>query len=181
MKYAYIKASRDRYTVRQFCQVLGVSRSGYYEWLSRAPSRREQENAVLLDRIKALHVAHRARYGSPRIHAPLRQQGIPVSRGRVERLMRTHQIMAQRSKRHKRVYRQREQQQPAPNLLSREFQANAPNQKWVSDITFIPTREGYLYLAVILDIYSRAIVCWAMSERINGDLVMGALDMAITH
>ena len=181
MKYAYIKANREQYTVQQYCQVLGVSRSGYYEWLSRAPSRRERENEVLLDRIKALHATHRARYGSPRIHAALRQQGISVSRGRVERLMRTHQIVAQRSRRHKRIYRQREQQQPAPNLLSREFQAAAPNQKWVSDITFIPTREGYLYLAVMLDIYSRAIVGWAMSERINGDLVLAALDMAITH
>lgn len=181
MKYTFIKNHAARYPVSRFCEVLGVSRSGYYAWRQRPPSRRERENTRLLGRIKILHQEHRGRYGSPRIHAALAQQGIAVSKGRVERLMRVHQIVANRAKRHKRVYRQREQQQPAPNILSRAFQAPAPNHKWVSDITFIPTREGYLYLAIILDIYSRAIVGWAMSHRINGDLVLDAFDMAIAH
>jgi len=163
------------------CEMLGVSRSGYYDWLDRKPSKRALENDRLLQKIKILHVTHKQRYGSPRMHAALEKQAEKVSKGRVERLMSKHNIVAIRSKRHKRVYRQREQQQPAPNVLAREFSAEKPNCKWVSDITFIPTREGYLYLAIILDIYSRAIAGWAMSHRINGQLVLDALDMAISH
>lgn len=128
-----------------------------------------------------LHDTNKMRYGSPRIHAALLKQGEQVSRGRVERLMRQHNIVALRAKRHKRVYRQREQQLGADNILARNFKAEMPNEKWVSDITFIPTREGYLYLATMLDLYSRAIVGWSMSDRINGELVLDALDMAIEH
>lgn len=102
-----------------------------------------------------------------------------MSRGRVERLMRANEIVATRSKRHRRIYLQRESQKSAPNVLDRGFTATRPNEKWVSDITFIPTQSGYLYLAAVLDLYSRAIIGWSMSERINGDLVIDALDMAI--
>ena len=119
------------------------------------------------------------RYGSPRIYAALKREGEQVSKGRVERLMRNHQLVATRSKRHKRIYLRREQQQAADNYLSRNFRATKPNTKWVSDITFIPTQEGYLYLATVLDLYSRAVIGWAMSKRINGQLVLNALDMAI--
>jgi transposase InsO family protein len=113
------------------------------------------------------------------MHAELSRQGIQVSKGRVERLMKANNIVATRSKRHRRVYLQRESQRAAPNVLDRAFTAKKPNEKWVSDITFIPTRSGYLYLAAVLDLYSRAIIGWSMSERINGDLVIDALDMAI--
>jgi transposase InsO family protein len=181
MKYRFIEKETINYSTAALCRVLGVSRSGYYDWKHRKPSRRTIENRQLLQRILVLHKEHKQRYGSPRMHAALRQQGISVSKGRVERVMREHQIAATRSKRHKRIYIQREQQQPAPNVLERAFTAQAPNIKWASDITFIPTREGYLYLAIVLDLYSRAIVGWAMSHRINGQLVLDALDMAIEH
>jgi len=165
---------------------LSVSVSGYHEWVNRKPSDREMENKFILAQIKQLHLQHKRRYGSPRIHAALLKQGIEISRGRVERLMKAHNVVATRSMRHRpmrhrRVYKQRQSQQPSANVLAREFNANQPNEKWVSDITFIPTRQGYLYLATVLDLYSRAIVGWAMSERINGQLVIDVLDMAVQH
>lgn len=132
-------------------------------------------------KIKKIHAVNKKRYGSPRIHAALLKQGERLSLGRVERLMRQHEIVALRAKRHQRVYKQRLSQLGAENILERNFKAKAPNRKWVSDITFIPTREGYLYLATVLDLYSRAIVGWSMSDRINGELVLDALDMAIEH
>ena len=181
MKYTFIRDESTTHPIRRLCALVGVSRTGYYDWTQRTPSQREQKNRQLLSKVKTLFAAHKQRYGSPRIHAALVQQGVAVSKGRVERLMRKHQIVARRSKRHKRIYRQREQQKSAPNVLARSFCAEAPNCKWVSDITFIPTREGHLYLAIMLDIYSRAVVGWSMSHRINGDLVLDALDMAITH
>lgn len=180
MKYAFIKEEQV-HSIELMCEVLGVSRSGYYDWLDRHPSQRTLENRKLLGKIKALHTQHKGRYGSPRIHATLVQQGELVSRGRVERLMKANGIKAQRSRRHKRVYIQRLQQQAAPNVLARQFTANKPNQKWVSDITFISTREGFVYLAVILDLYSRAVIGWSMSQRINGQLVIDALEMAMLH
>ena len=161
------------------CSALGVSVSGYHDWLHRKPSKRALENAQIVNQLQNLHEQHRQRYGSPRMHVALNKQGINVSKGRVERLMKKNNIVAMRSKRHKRVYQQREMQKSAPNILAREFVSDRPNEKWVSDITFIPTRQGYLYLAAILDLYSRAIVGWSMSERINGQLVIDALDMAI--
>lgn len=114
--------------------------SGYHEWLNRKPSTRETDNSDLLIKIRQLHEQHKRRYGSPRIHAALVKQGIQFSRGRVERLMKAHDLVATRSKRHRRIYVQRESQQASPNLLAREFSASRPNEKWVSDITFIPTR-----------------------------------------
>ncbi len=181
MKYGFVKEEQQHHSVQRLCKVLNVSRSGYYDWLSRQPSQRTLDNQALLVKVKTLYSQHKGRYGSPRIHAALLQQGEKVSLGRVERLMSQHNIKAQRSKRHKRVYFQREQQQAAPNVLSRQFTANHPNQKWVSDITFVPTREGYIYLAIVLDLYSRAVIGWSMSHRINGQLVIDALNMAIAH
>lgn len=179
MKYAFIKVQEEIHKVTRLCEVLGVSNSGYYDWRTRKPSAREQANKVLLGKIKHIYARHKGRYGSPRIHATLKREGDTASRGRVERLMRKNGIEAHRAKRHKRVYQQREQQKAAPNVLDRQFQANKVNEKWVSDITFIPTVAGYVYLATVLDLYSRAIVGWSMSERINGQLVMDALNMAI--
>lgn len=179
MKYAFIKAHDKEHAAIRLCEVLGVSKSGYYAWLSREPSERERENQQLLEKIKLIYAQHKGRYGSPRIHAALKQVGEDVSRGRVERLMHKNGIEARRATRHKRIYRQREQLKAAPNVLDRQFKATRPNEKWVSDITFIPTVAGYVYLATVLDLYSRAIVGWSMSERINGELVTDALTMAI--
>ena len=181
MKFEFIQQHRKEYKLIRLCSALEVSPNGYHDWLNREPSTRRQENKRLLSEIKKLHETNKKRYGSPRMHAALLKQGEQVSRGRVERLMRQNSIVALRAKRHKRVYKQRLSQLGADNILNRNFKANTPNKKWVSDITFIPTREGYLYLATVLDLYSRAIVGWAMSKRINGQLVLDALDMAINH
>lgn len=178
MKYEFIK-QQSRYSTKRLCKLLNVSRSGYYDWLTRQLSNRAKSNHALAGKIERLFNQHKGRYGSPRIYASLKRSGEQVSQYRVERLMREHKLVAGRTKRHKRTYIQRQQQQSALNVLSRRFKALAPNMKWVSDITFIPTREGYLYLATVVDLYSRAVVGWAMSKRINGQLVLDALDMAI--
>lgn len=179
MKYGFIQKYADEYDISLMCHVLKVSRGGFYDWRDRELSVRAIENQMLGRKIHRIFDVHKGRYGSPRVHAALKREAITISKGRVERLMRRAGLAATRAKRHKRVYIQREQQQAAPNYLARQFDANKPNEKWVGDITFIPTRQGYLYLAVILDLYSRAIVGWAMSARINGQLVMDALNMAI--
>lgn len=179
MKYEYIESNSYEYGAKRLCELIGVSRSGYYDWLNREPSTRDAANQALLGKIKHIFTEHKGRYGSPRIYTVLKRDGEQVSKSRVERLMKQHQLVATRSKRHKRVYVQREQQKPAQNYLARNFNASAPNKKWASDITFIPTKQGYLYLATVVDLYSRAIVGWAMSARINGQLVLDALEMAI--
>lgn len=179
MKYAFIKRHRDRHGIERLCSALEVSRSGYYTWLTRQPSRRAQENALFVEQIKQIHHRVRGVYGSPRMHIELVENGYCLSRGRVERLMRNHGIYAKQSKRHKQTYRHRAVQGVAVNHLNREFIAWSPNEKWASDITFIETREGWLYLAIVLDLYSRAIVGWSMSSKNDGQLVRNAVCMAI--
>lgn len=161
------------------CRVLNVSRSGYYQWGKRTPSRRKLFNNKLSLEINRIHIEVMQTYGSPRMHAELCGLGYVVGRGRVERLMSSNNIQAVQAKRDKRAYKLREAQQPEPNLLDRNFVSIKPNEKWVSDITFIETAEGWLYLAVVLDLYSRAIVGWSMSSRPNAALVRAALKMAI--
>lgn len=161
------------------CGVLRASRSGYYAWKGRKPSARALRNAVLVEQMRQVHREVRQTYGSPRMHAELRARGHRVSRGCVERLMRQHQIQATQTKRHRRTYVHRQEQVTWPNHLDRQFHAPAPNQKWVSDITFVPTRQGWLYLAIVLDLYSRAIVGWSMDGRMSGELVRNALAMAV--
>jgi putative transposase len=179
VKYAFIQSHQQHHAAQRLCEILGVSTSGYYDWLNRKASQREQANIALLHKIRAIHRKSLERYGSPRIHKTLQQQGVHVAKGRVERLMRINDIKARRSRRHRRVYEHREPVSVASNILNRAFTATQPNRKWVSDITFVPTRQGYLYLAIVLDLYSRAIVGWSMSARINGQLVLDALEMAI--
>lgn len=178
MKYAFIQSNQDQHSAQLLCDVLDVSSSGYYDWRSRQASQREQDNHALLAKIRVIHQQSRERYGSPRIHKELQDDGVRVAKGRVERLMRVNGIQAKRSRRHRRTYVHREPVSVASNILNRAFTARRPNHKWVSDITFIPTRQGYLYLAVMLDLYSRAIVGWSMSARIDGQLVLDALTMA---
>jgi transposase InsO family protein len=129
--------------------------------------------------MRQIHVNVMETYGSPRMHVELVESGFAISLGRVERLMRAHGIVAKQSKRHKRTHQHRATQGPAENVLNGEFGASMPNEKWVCDITFIETRQGWLYLAIVLDLYSRAIIGWSMSEQINGKLVEDALAMAI--
>lgn len=161
------------------CQVLAVSSSGYYAWRKRPPSRRAQKNDRLVKRIQQIHKASYGTYGSPRVHAQLRAEGFSCSKKRVERLMRDNGIQAQRKRRRKRTTYSNHAYPIAANLLQQDFQAERPNQKWAADITYIPTREGWLYLAVVLDLFSRKVVGWAMDQTLEATLTLKALQMAL--
>lgn len=180
MSYQIIKSQRAVGAVETLCGALGVSVSGYYAWRERQPSQQEQSDAMLLKTIQTAYQAGRGLYGSPRIHAALRQEGVRCSRKRVARLMRQHGIYSRRRpKRRVRTTDSRHNRPVAPNLLMRDFRAAAPNEKWVGDIVGIWTDEGWLYLAALLDTYSRLIVGWAMSVYRNEALVTTALRMAL--
>jgi transposase InsO family protein len=167
--------------VARWCAALGVSRSGYYAWRACPESRRARENRALLTRIQAVHTEAREAYGAVKTWRVLRAQGVACGRHRVARLRRAHGIEARRRRRFRLAYTARNSAPAAPNLVDRQFHAPAPNRIWAGDITFIPTRQGWLYLAVVLDLYSRRIVGWAMSARPDSHLVLDALTMALTH
>jgi putative transposase len=180
MKYTFIRAHEEDFPVQRMCRVLAVGRSGYYAWRQRKPSSRAQANQALLALIAREHQASRTTYGSPRIQEALRRKGLRYGRHRIARLMRSHQIVA----RHKRKWRPTTTQRapgvlPAPNLLAQDFTASAPNEKWVSDFTYIETRQGWLYLAVVLDLYSRRVIGWSMRATMDTELVLAALRMAL--
>jgi putative transposase len=163
------------------CGVLAVSESGLYAWRKRPTCRRKREDAHLMQEIQQVFEKHQGRYGSPRIHRDLHDEGITCSRKRVARLMRAEELSA-RSKQRRVVTTKRDEAHPvAPNLLNREFQAKGPNKKWVADITYIPTAQGWLYLAVILDLYSRMVVGWSMSSNCDESLVERALEQALAR
>lgn len=165
--------------MNHLCAMLEVSRSGYYVWRDRPPSKRELENRKLVEQIKTLHRDSLETYGSPRIYHALLALGWKCSRNRVARLMQQHGIQAKQKRRFKNTTRRNKAHPVAPNLLKRDFFAERPNEKWLADITYIATGEGWLYLATILDLFSRRIVGWSMSERMTSSLVEGALEMAI--
>lgn len=179
MKYAAIRAYRGELGVGERCRLLRVSRSGYYAWCRRSPSRRRRENELLVQEIKAIHERSRRCYGSPRIHAELLGMGIECGRNRIARLMRLHGIRA----RHRRKYRyttdSKHDYPVAPNLLNRCFAVSRPDKVWVSDITYIATAEGWLYVATVMDLYARRIVGWSMGERVTRGLTMAAMQMAL--
>lgn len=180
MKYTFMAAHEEVFTVKQMCKVLGVQRSGYYAWRKRKPSTREQANQALLRLIAVEHAKSRKTYGSPRLHVVLCRQGVRCGRNRVARLMRLHGIMARKKRRDTPRTTQRQAGViPAPNRLNQDFLASAPNRKWVSDFTYIETAEGWLYLAVVLDLFSRRVIGWAMSARMDTQLVETALRMAL--
>ena len=161
------------------CRVLGVSRSGYYAWEARKPSERAREDEAIGAEIRAVHAKSRGRYGSPRVHAALRAKGRRVARKRVERLMREAGLRARRKRRFRRTTDSAHSLPLAPNLLARDFTASAPNRAWVGDITYLWTAQGWLYLAVLIDLFSRRVVGWALSERIDEQLALDALNMAL--
>jgi putative transposase len=168
------------YSVKRMAQVLGVSRSGYYAWRGRPRSAREQANQELLKRIAQEFQLSRRTYGSLRIHARLHRQGVGCGHNRVARLMRLAQLTPPRKRKWGPQTTHRDARvTPAPNLLDQDFSAAAPNRKWVTDITYIETAEGWLYLAGVLDLFSRKVVGWAMSEQIDTALVQAALQMAL--
>lgn len=180
MSYAFISAHAGEHAVSRMCQVLKVSTSGYYEWRGRPPSAREQANERLLAAIRRVHAGSRGTYGSPRVHAALRREGQGVGKHRVARLMRQHGIAGVKPKRKRPVTTQRDGRAwVAPNLLAQDFVATRPNEKWVADITYIDTDEGWLYLAAVLDLYARTIVGWSMADHLHSALVEDALKMAL--
>jgi putative transposase len=161
------------------CRVLGVSRSGYYAWRSRPPSRRDREDARLTERIRAVHTASRGTYGAPRVHAALHAEGVRTSRKRVARLMRAAGLSGASRRSGPTTTRRSRGARRAPDLVDRDFSAGAPDRLWVADITFVPTGGRFLYLAVVLDAFSRRVVGWAMAGHLRTALVLDALDMAI--
>jgi transposase InsO family protein len=180
MKLAFIAAHRAEFAVSIMCATLEVSESGYYARRRRAPSAHAQADAALAAQIHTAFLAGRGVYGSPRVQAVLRRQGVHCGRKRVARLMRTQNLCAARPRRTKPRTTDSQHTQPvAPNLLGRDFTAEAPNRKWVADITGIPTHRGWLYLAGILDVYSRRLIGYAMDAHRDEQLVETALEMAL--
>jgi putative transposase len=180
MSFRFIEDHRDAYPVRLMCAVLEVSPAGYYAWRDRPVSERTKSNATLLAAIRQVHQDSSGRYGSPRVHAVLRTQGRGVSRGRIERMMSRHGIRAiMAPPRRVRTTDSRHDLPIAPNLIARDFTAPAPNRVWLADITYIPTAEGWLYLAAVMDLFSRKIVGWAMRDHMQVELASAALTMAI--
>jgi putative transposase len=181
MRFRFIEDRRADYPVRMMCDVLEVSPAGYYAWRSRPESQRSSDNRDLLEDIQRVHSDNHGRYGSPRVHEELKAQGRGASRGRIERLMRHHGIRAIMARPRRAGTTDSRHDLPiAPNLLDRNFVADAPNRIWLADITYVETDQGWLYLAAILDLYSRRIVGWAMADHLRADLPLAALRMAIS-
>jgi len=181
MRFRFIEAEKALYPIRLLCRCLAVSRSGYYAWRKRPPSARVQQDARLRVEISASHSASRRTYGSPRILRDLREEGHRVSRKRVARLMRELGLEGRRKRRFRATTDSDHRFPVAPNLLKRNFDVEAPNTAWVTDITYLATLEGWLYLAVILDLFSRRVVGYALSERIDRALVLEALREALVN
>ncbi len=179
MKYAFIKANSTLYKTSRLITVLEVSHSGYYGWRVRPESDRAKSNRALTAKIQLFHKASRRIYGSPRIHKDLTAHGERVGVNRVARLMRKHNIQSKVAKRFVITTDSKHTMAAAPDRLQRDFKTAQPNQAWVSDTTFIPTRQGWLYLATVLDLYSRRVIGWSMGEKNNSILVEDALTMAI--
>ncbi len=179
MRYATIKEHSGQFSLRLMCRLLSVSVSGYYDWRERKPSRRDITNQVLAKKIKAIFDEEKSRAGAVRIAKRLNNEGEPVSRHRVAKIMRSNGWRARAAKKFKATTNSSHQLPVAPNLLQQNFLAHQPNEKWVSDITYVWTEEGWLYLAVVMDLYSRKVVGWALSERMTKQLVIDALQMAI--
>lgn len=179
MTYQFIADYRESTPVKWMCHTLGVSESGYYAWKRRPPSRHHQEDRPLTEQIKQIYQASRRTYGSPRIQAELRAQGQGTSRKRIARLMRQCGVSAQRKRHRTCTTDSQHSASVAPNRLNREFTAQQPNEKWVTDITGVWTSQGWLYLAAVLDIFSRKVIGWAMAARREDDLVIAALRMAL--
>jgi putative transposase len=179
-RYRLIDAEKATHPVSMLCRVLKVSRSGYYDWRDRPSSRRDRENATLTEKIREIHHRSRGTYGYPRVHAELRALGVRCNRKRVARLMRKDGLQGcMRGRRRKHTTRQDPLAIPAPDLVERNFTAPAPNRIWTADITYVGTDEGSLYLAFILDVYSRKVVGWSMASHLRSELVAAALQMAL--
>ena len=181
MRYQFIREHREAFPVNRMCRVLEVGRSGFYAWLNRRESPRSCENRCLVVEIKAVHKESRRTYGSPRVHADLKDKGYVIGKHRVARLMRENGVVSKHKRKFRATTHSKHDHPVAENRLKRRFNVSEPNQYWVSDITYIPTREGWLYLAVTIDLFNRRVIGWAMDRWINRWLVMRALNMAIKN
>jgi putative transposase len=180
--FGFVAAEKANHSITTMCRVLGVSRSGFHAWVKRPPSARAVEDERLTERIREIHAErHRRVYGSPRMWLELRDEGERVSRKRVERLMRRAGISGLVEKRWKATTIRVPGVRVADDLLERDFTATAPNQRWVADITYLRTWEGWLYLVAVQDLYSRRIVGWSMADHMRAQLVVDALQMALAH
>jgi putative transposase len=181
MRYRFIHAHRMEHHLTWLCRTLGVSRSGYYAWRTRPISARATANARLLEQIRELHQQTKARYGAVKLWRALQLAGVRCGRHRVARLRRQHGLMAQRVRRFRMMHERHEFAPPAPNRLQQVFVAPAVNRVWAGDLTAIATRAGWLYLAVVLDLYSRRVIGWAMSTKPDQHVALQALRMAMAH
>jgi putative transposase len=180
-RYAFVAAEKAEYRVARVCRVVGVSRSGFYAQLRRGPSAHAEEDLELTRRIRSIHQESRGTYGAPRVHAELAAQGIRTSRKRVARIMREQDLSGQRGRRRVRTTVVDKKAPVAPNVVARDFTPEAPNRLWVADMTYVPTGEGWLYLAVILDCFARRVVGWAMADHLRTELPLAALSMALAR
>ena len=176
-----MSAHQAQFRIATMARVLGVSTSGYYAWRRRPPPARAQADADLTARVEEIHTRSRGPYGAPRIHAELAESDVPVSRKRVARVMRAAGIAGVSRRREPRTTRRDTQARPAPDRVERHFEADAPNRLWVADITYVPTLVGFLYLAIVLDVFSRRVVGWAMATHLRTELVIEALEMAVAQ
>ena len=182
MKFSFIKEHRRRWPVALICRVLKVSRSGFFAWLRRPASKRDRRRRELIEKIRVAHQENREFYGSPRVHRALLIDGEVVSRNTVAKLMRQEKIRARNKRKFvPRTTDSRHRHPVAANLLDRQFQSSGPDRKWVADITYVPTDEGWLYLAGVLDCFSRKIVGWSMADHMETSLASDALQMALVH
>jgi len=179
MRFEFIEEHRDEFPITRMCKVLEVSPSGYYAWRTRPVSAREMANRELAKQIEVVYNDNHGVYGSPRVYRTLKAQGVACGENRVARLMRLLGLRAKQTRCYKSTTKRNKAHAVAPNLLKRDFTADRPNQKWLADITYIPTLEGWLYLALILDLFTRRIVGWAMSQRMTSELTLTALRMAL--
>lgn len=179
--FELVHAERASFSISFSCRVLGVSRSGYYRWINSGPSTRDVSDATLSVEIRTIHQRHKGRYGSPRIHRELRETGHRVGRKRVARLMRENALFGHKRRRFRHTTNSRHHHRIAPNLVARDFQVETPNHTWVGDITYVPTRDGWVYLAVLIDLFARRVVGWAMSDQIDTSLALNALQMAVSQ
>jgi putative transposase len=181
-RYRFIEAEKDEHAIITMCRVLKVSRAAYYEWSNGMLSDRVLEDAYLTNTIRDIHLGSRHTYGAPRVHEELADEyGIRCGRKRVARLMRQAGLQGVHRRRKHRTTRRREGVAPAPDLVERNFTATGPDQLWVADITYVPTWVGFLYVAIVLDVFSRKIVGWSMAGHLRTELVLDALEMAIWH
>jgi putative transposase len=178
VKYAFIKVERLNHRVRTLCRVLGVTEQGYYAWSKRGPSKRKEDDERLSAEIRVLFADKKRRYGSPRLHDDLKARGRKVGKKRVERLMREEGLRAKAARKFRATTDSSHGKPPAPDLVKQNFSVTAPNRVWVGDITYLWTAEGWLYLAVFIDLFSRRVVGWSLGRRLDASLVMTAFTKA---